>query len=188
MLACVLSCQLNLLLVPALGITAFSTPAIEYIIHFQLSTCCIYLSWCARLRRLMEIESRLLPCGLHVVGRPPTAIEAIATLVNIAEVDRPENDPPIRGLPGILARSIGRNVEEIYSASNRVSCWLLVDPCTDYRLCAALCADAHIWQHALVTLARNWWHVTDIVRSVLKGVQSSACSLRGIACRPASRP
>ena len=70
--------------------------------------------------RLMEIESRLLPCGLHVVGRPPTSMEAIATLVNIAEVDRPENDPPVRGLPGILARAIGRNVEEIYSASNRV--------------------------------------------------------------------
>jgi magnesium chelatase subunit H len=36
----------------------------------------------------MEIESRLLPCGLHVVGCPPTAEEAIATLVNIAEIDR----------------------------------------------------------------------------------------------------
>lgn len=35
-------------------------------------------------RKLMEIESRLLPCGLHVVGVPPTAEEAIATLVNIA--------------------------------------------------------------------------------------------------------
>jgi magnesium chelatase subunit H len=40
-------------------------------------------------RKLMEIESRLLPCGLHVVGCPPTAEEAIATLVNIAELDRP---------------------------------------------------------------------------------------------------
>lgn len=69
--------------------------------------------------KLMEIESRLLPCGLHVVGRPPTSIEAIATLVNIAEVDRPDNNPPVRGLPGILARSINRNVEEIYSATNR---------------------------------------------------------------------
>jgi cobalamin biosynthesis Mg chelatase CobN len=40
-------------------------------------------------RKLMEIESRLLPCGLHVVGCPPTAEEAVATLVNIAELDRP---------------------------------------------------------------------------------------------------
>ncbi|KAL3142075.1 Magnesium chelatase [Trebouxia sp. C0010 RCD-2024] len=69
--------------------------------------------------RLMEIESRLLPCGLHVVGSPPTAMEAIATLVNIAEIDRPENDPPIKGLPGILARSINRNMEEIYLNNNR---------------------------------------------------------------------
>lgn len=68
----------------------------------------------------MEIESRLLPCGLHVVGSPPTAMEAIATLVNIAEIDRPENDPPIKGLPGILARSINRNMEEIYLNNNRV--------------------------------------------------------------------
>ncbi|CAN0446705.1 unnamed protein product, partial [Discosporangium mesarthrocarpum] len=41
-------------------------------------------------RRLMEIESRLLPCGLHTVGVPPTAEEAVATLVNIASLDRPE--------------------------------------------------------------------------------------------------
>ena len=71
----------------------------------------------------MEIESRLLPCGLHVVGSPPTAMEAIATLVNIAEIDRPENDPPLKGLPGILARSIGRNMEEIYLNNNRVGNW-----------------------------------------------------------------
>jgi magnesium chelatase subunit H len=36
----------------------------------------------------MEIESRLLPCGLHTVGVPPTAEEAVATLVNIASLDR----------------------------------------------------------------------------------------------------
>lgn len=70
-------------------------------------------------RKLMEIESRLLPCGLHVVGCPPTAEEAIATLVNIAELDRPDNDPPVKGLPGILARAIGRNIEDIYSGNNK---------------------------------------------------------------------
>ena len=26
-------------------------------------------------RKLMEIESRLLPCGLHIIGSPPTAME-----------------------------------------------------------------------------------------------------------------
>lgn len=74
--------------------------------------------YCAR--RLMEIESRLLPCGLHVVGSPPTAAEAVATLVNIAEIDRPENQPPTRGMPGICAASIGRNIEQIYANSNKV--------------------------------------------------------------------
>lgn len=67
----------------------------------------------------MEIESRLLPCGLHVVGVPPSCDEAVATLVNIAEVDRPENNPPVKGLPGILARSIGQNIEEIYMLNNK---------------------------------------------------------------------
>ena len=43
-------------------------------------------------RRLMEIESRLLPCGLHTIGVPPSAEEAIATLVNIAGIDRPEDN------------------------------------------------------------------------------------------------
>ena len=70
--------------------------------------------------KLMEIESRLLPCGLHVVGEPPSATEAIATLVNIAEIDRPDVEPaPVPGLPGILARSIGQNIEAIYAGNNR---------------------------------------------------------------------
>lgn len=67
--------------------------------------------------RLMEIESRLLPCGLHVIGQPPTAAEAIATLVNIASIDRPEDD--ILSLPRIIANSLGRNIDEIYQKSDR---------------------------------------------------------------------
>ncbi|MDD1418275.1 magnesium chelatase subunit H [Dolichospermum sp. ST_sed1] len=63
-------------------------------------------------RRLMEIESRLLPCGLHVIGKPPSAEEAIATLVNIASLDRQEEE--LLGLPGIIARSLGRTIEDIY--------------------------------------------------------------------------
>lgn len=70
-------------------------------------------------QKLMEIESRLLPCGLHVVGSPPSAPEAVATLVSIAEIDRPENDPPTRGLPGIFAAAAGRRVEELYANSNK---------------------------------------------------------------------
>merc|ERR1719194_141480 len=62
--------------------------------------------------KIMEIESRLLPCGLHTVGVPPTAEEAIATLVNIASVDRPEDG--IKALPRIIAESKGRDIEEVY--------------------------------------------------------------------------
>ncbi|TVQ42067.1 MAG: magnesium chelatase subunit H [Gloeocapsa sp. DLM2.Bin57] len=67
-------------------------------------------------QKLMEIESRLLPCGLHVIGKPPTATEAIATLVNIASLDRPEDE--IVSLPRIIAESIGRDIEEIYQNNN----------------------------------------------------------------------
>ncbi|MGD1939446.1 MAG: magnesium chelatase subunit H [Cyanophyceae cyanobacterium] len=67
-------------------------------------------------RKLMDIESRLLPCGLHVVGRPPTAEEAVATLVNIASLDRPEDG--IQGLPRLLAESKDRDIDEVYSNAN----------------------------------------------------------------------
>jgi magnesium chelatase subunit H len=67
--------------------------------------------------KLMEIESRLLPCGLHVIGKAPTAEEAIATLVNIAGLDRPEEE--ILSLPRIIANSLGRDIDQIYKNSDR---------------------------------------------------------------------
>ncbi|VAH42995.1 unnamed protein product [Triticum turgidum subsp. durum] len=67
--------------------------------------------------KLMEIESRLLPCGLHVIGEPPTAVEAVATLVNIAALDRPEEN--IFSLPGILAATVGRTIEDVYRGSDK---------------------------------------------------------------------
>ncbi|QIR38971.1 magnesium chelatase subunit H [Tolypothrix sp. PCC 7910] len=68
-------------------------------------------------RKLMEIESRLLPCGLHIIGKPPTAEEAIATLVNIASLDRQEEE--ILSLPRIIANSIGRNIDDIYHNNDK---------------------------------------------------------------------
>ncbi|CDN10436.1 Protoporphyrin IX Mg-chelatase subunit H [Richelia intracellularis] len=68
-------------------------------------------------RRLMEIESRLLPCGLHVIGKPPTAEEAIATLVNIAGLDREEEE--ILSVQRIIANSLNRDIEEIYRNSDK---------------------------------------------------------------------
>jgi len=65
--------------------------------------------------KLMEIESRTLPCGLHTVGVPPTAEEAIATLVNICNIDRPEDN--LESLPRTIAKSIGRDIEQIYRSA-----------------------------------------------------------------------
>ncbi|KAG8371956.1 hypothetical protein BUALT_Bualt12G0016700 [Buddleja alternifolia] len=67
--------------------------------------------------KIMEIESRLLPCGLHVIGEPPSALEAVATLVNIAALDRPEEG--ISSLPSILAETVGREIEDIYRSSDK---------------------------------------------------------------------
>ncbi|XP_031127328.1 magnesium-chelatase subunit ChlH, chloroplastic [Ipomoea triloba] len=67
--------------------------------------------------KIMEIESRLLPCGLHIIGEPPSAMEAVATLVNIAALDRPEDG--ISSLPGILAETVGRQIEDVYRGNDQ---------------------------------------------------------------------
>lgn len=67
--------------------------------------------------QIMQIESRLLPCGLHTVGIPPSADEAVATLVNIAQLDRPEDK--IESLPRVIAASVGREINEIYRGNNQ---------------------------------------------------------------------
>ena len=66
--------------------------------------------------KIMEIESRLLPCGLHIIGKPPTSDEAIATLVNIASLDREEEE--ILSLPRVIANSVYRNIDDIYKNSD----------------------------------------------------------------------
>ena len=67
-------------------------------------------------RQLMEIESRLLPCGLHTIGKPPTAEEAIATLVNIAALERDEDE--LRSLPGLLAEALDRTIDDVYKGND----------------------------------------------------------------------
>ncbi len=67
--------------------------------------------------QLMEIESRLLPCGLHTIGKPPTAEEAIATLVSIASLEREEDN--LRSLPALLAESKGRELEDIFEGNQK---------------------------------------------------------------------
>ena len=65
----------------------------------------------------MEIESRLLPCGLHTIGEAPTAEEAVATLVNIASLEREQEG--LRSLPGLLAESINLKIDEVYDGNNK---------------------------------------------------------------------
>ena len=67
-------------------------------------------------RQLMEIESRLLPCGLHTIGKPPTAEEAVATLVSIAALEREEDE--LRSLPGLLAEALGRTIDDVYKGND----------------------------------------------------------------------
>jgi len=50
-----------------------------------------------------------------MIGKPPTASEAIATLVNIASLDRSEEE--ILSLPRIIA-TIGRNIGQVYQNSD----------------------------------------------------------------------
>jgi magnesium chelatase subunit H len=71
-------------------------------------------------KQLIEIEARLLPCGLHTVGKPPTAEEAIATLVSIASIDRPEEKgrEGVKSLPRVICESIGRDIDELYISSD----------------------------------------------------------------------
>ncbi len=66
--------------------------------------------------QLMQIESRLLPCGLHTIGKPPTAEEAIATLVSISALEREEEG--LRSLPALLAESLDRKIEDIYKGND----------------------------------------------------------------------
>lgn len=71
-------------------------------------------------KKLIEIESRLLPSGLHTIGKPPTAQEAIATLVSIASLDRVNNkgETTTKSLPRVIAESMGRDIDEIYRNSD----------------------------------------------------------------------
>jgi len=67
--------------------------------------------------QIMQIESRLLHCGLHAVGIPPTAKEAIATLVNISQLDCPQDG--IEGIHRVIAASVGRGINEVYRGNNK---------------------------------------------------------------------
>lgn len=53
-------------------------------------------------------------------ARPaPTACSLLTSSNPLCTAPSADNDPPIKGLPGLLAAAIGRNIEEIYAGNNK---------------------------------------------------------------------
>jgi cobalamin biosynthesis Mg chelatase CobN len=113
-------------------------------------------------RKLMEIESRLLPCGLHVVGVMPTAEEAVATLVNIGEIDRPDNNPPVKVSVMVLSPPCGLCREQ----SGRWKWKQLVVGCSTAATVVVPSGGA---QHVHVWVSRSAAMCTWIQRVVVHG-------------------
>jgi magnesium chelatase subunit H len=55
--------------------------------------------------KVLEIEQRLIPTGLHVFGRPPNQAETADLLRMVASFDRPELG--IRSLPDLVSEGLG---------------------------------------------------------------------------------
>jgi magnesium chelatase subunit H len=64
---------------------------------------------------LHEIESRLIPSGLHIVGESPQGEEMIDLLLAAGEYDRPEAG--VAGITEIVAQALGVGYQEIYRSA-----------------------------------------------------------------------
>ncbi|MFN3927591.1 MAG: magnesium chelatase subunit H [Pseudanabaenaceae cyanobacterium] len=67
--------------------------------------------------KLMEIESRVLPCGLHTIGDAPKIQEVTDVLMSIASFDRPEEN--IKSILRIICESVGKDIDTIYKEADR---------------------------------------------------------------------
>ena len=67
---------------------------------------------------LLEIEERLIPTGLHTLGRPSQDSEKTDLLSMVASFDRPEFGA--RSLPQVVAESIGLSRQESKEKIDRV--------------------------------------------------------------------
>lgn len=66
--------------------------------------------------KFMEIELRLLFCGLYVIGEFLSVEEVVVMFVNIVVIDRLEED--IVGLLGLLVQVVGCEIEDVYRSSD----------------------------------------------------------------------
>src|SRR5215813_12651825 len=67
---------------------------------------------------LLEIEQRLIPTGLHVLGRPSLDSEKTDLLRMVASFDRPEFDA--RSLPDVVAETMGLSKQHAKENIDRV--------------------------------------------------------------------
>ncbi len=59
---------------------------------------------------LLQVEQRMIPVGLHVLGEPPQAgeqIDVLSLIASFARVPRGHQQPPLEPLPHIVARALG---------------------------------------------------------------------------------
>ena len=58
--------------------------------------------------QIMQIECRLLPCRLYTASVPPPVGEVVVTLINNAQLNRPEDG--IEGLSRVIAASVDNDI------------------------------------------------------------------------------
>ena len=71
--------------------------------------------------RVVEIEQRLIPTGLHVLGRNPSAEESADLLRMVVSFDRPERGA--RALPDLVAESLGLGAYKLILANKSDEGW-----------------------------------------------------------------
>ena len=69
--------------------------------------------------RLVEIEQRLIPTGLHVFGQPSEGKERADLLRMIVSFDRPEAHA--RALPALVAEALGFDIPVASSINTEVT-------------------------------------------------------------------
>jgi magnesium chelatase subunit H len=60
---------------------------------------------------LLEVEQRMIPVGLHVLGQPPAASERTDILALVAAFARPDADTP--PLPHLVAQALGHRYDDL---------------------------------------------------------------------------